>query len=483
MLLVCAVIGVAGANVVNAETIVQPMPALFGAEGEVVREELSPAQERVMWLELQANIEMLRAKNLMPARDAQLLVTYDMPLRMAPGRPDYAGFRVSAFADHNAAVGATQVLDYNGGSRTYDGHRGTDYALSPFGWNKLENGDVQVIAAAAGTIGYKSDTDTTDHNPCDGGSNSDPWNYIGVLHGDGGLTLYGHLRHNSLTSKTIGQTVTQGEYLGTAASSGSSSGPHLHFEARFGNFTNAEWIDPYAGPNSQAQSLWTSQPPYMDSAINRISTHSSPPSTPNACAQTQTNLQDSFSTPQNIYFYAFYRDYQGAIPTQLKIYRPDGSVFQSWQYTTATAFSTSWTGSWLYNFPAGSPSGSWRFEAIYNGQTYETYFNVDAAPVVSVLSPNGGEQWDRMQAHAITWTDNFGGEVNIELYRDDVYQTTLASNTASDGVYLWTPGVALLSGAGYRVRVISVTRPSLLDASNAVFSLSDGQQLFADGFE
>jgi hypothetical protein len=214
-----------------------------------------------------------------------------------------------------------------------------------------------------------------------------------------------------------------------------------------------------------------------------LTTHSSPPSTPNSCALTATNLQDNFTTPQNIYFYAFYRDFQGALPTQLKIYRPDGSTFQSWQYTTGTAFSTSWTGSWLYNFPIGSPSGTWRFEAIYNGLSHETFFNVNAPTAITVTSPNGGETWNQTSANAISWTDNIGGEVNIDLYRNGVYVSRLVSNTASDGVFLWIPDPALVAGPGYSVSVTSVTSPGLVDSSNATFTLSDADNLFYDGFE
>ncbi len=452
-----------------------------GADQELIRDELSPMQEQAMWIEIQRNIALLKSKSLLPAPNTAQPVTYNFPLRLAPGLPDYAGFRVSAFVDHNPAVGASQVLDYNGGTRTYDGHRGTDYALWPFGWNKVNAGDMQVVAAAAGTLAYKANVDSTDHNPCDGGSNNDPWNYVGIVHADGRLTIYGHMRYNSLTTKTVGQTVAQGEYLGTAASSGNSSGPHMHFEARFGSYSNNEWIDPYSGPSSQPESLWSSQRNYLDSAINRLSTHSSPPSTPDSCAVSITNLQDSFTTPQNIYFYAFYRDYQGALPTDLTIYRPDGTVFQSWQYTTATTFSSAWSGAWVYNFPAGSPSGTWRFEAIYNGQSYQTFFNVNSPISITVVSPNGAEQWAPLQAHSVTWTDNLGGDVNIDLYRDNVYISTLASNTASDGVYLWTPGAALATGPGYSLRVTSVNSPGIYDSSNAPFTLSD--QLFTNGFD
>jgi murein DD-endopeptidase MepM/ murein hydrolase activator NlpD len=243
------------------------------------------------------------------------------------------------------------VLDYNGGTRTYDTHRGTDYALSPFRWNKLDAGEVQVVAAADGTLINKVNGDPTDHN-CNVSSN-DTWNYVALLHADGRLTIYGHMRYNSLTSKGVGATVVQGEYLGTAASSGDSSGPHLHFEMRYGSFSTAEWMDPYAGPNSQPASVWANQPPYYDSAINKLATHASPPSTPNPCQPSILNLQNSFTPLSNIYLYAYYRDYQGTLSTQLKLYRPDGSVYKSWEYTPGSpAFSSEWKNGWVENLSA-----------------------------------------------------------------------------------------------------------------------------------
>jgi hypothetical protein len=358
-----------------------PQPVVAGEEDwEPSRDEISPAQEQAMWEEIQRNIATLRDAGALTQLNTPSAVTYTFPLRLAPSLTDYAGFRVSAFADHNAATGP--VLDYNGGTRTYDGHRGTDYALWPFSWNKLDAGEVQVIAAAAGTLVSSANVDPTDHN-CNS-SSSDPWNYVALVHADGRMTIYGHLRYNSLTGKSVGQTVAQGEVLGTAGSSGNSSGPHLHFEVRFGSYSSAEWIDPYAGPTSQPESLWTGQRPYFDSAINKLATHSGPPSTPDACQPTITNLQDSFTTPARIYFYAYYRDYQGALATQLNIYRPDGSLYSSWQYAPAgTPFNSAWSQGWVYDFSAGDPEGNWRFEATYNGQVYEKFFSLNAAHLVA----------------------------------------------------------------------------------------------------
>lgn len=420
-----------------------------------------------MWEEIQQNIARLGGLKALTSSNSSQAVTYSFPLQLAPGLPDYAGFRVSAFADHNPAAG--QVLDYNNGTRTYDGHRGTDYALYPFNWNKVDAGEMQVISAADGTLVAKANVDPTDHN-CGSGS-SDPWNYVAIVHSDGRMTIYGHMRYNSLTTKSIGEMISRGEYLGTVASSGNSTGPHLHFEARYGNFTAAEWFDPYAGVASQPDSWWSNQRPYFDAAVNKLATHSAPPSTPNVCQPSITNLQDSFTTPRNIYFYTFYRDYLGALPTQLNIYRPDGTLFQTTQYFPGQNFYSSWNYGWVVNFSTTDPAGTWRFEANYNGQTYETFFNVDNPTSIAVQTPNGGEEWPVLLPHLITWVDNLGGTVNIALYHHNIFVSNLAYNISSNGQYLWTPADNLTLGAGYSIRVSSVINPSLYDDSNNSFTL------------
>lgn len=55
--------------------------------------------------------------------------------------------------------------------------------------------------------------------------------YVVINHHDGTMTLYAHMLAGSRTV-VEGQTVSQGQVIGTVGSTGNSTGPHLHFEVR-----------------------------------------------------------------------------------------------------------------------------------------------------------------------------------------------------------------------------------------------------------
>jgi hypothetical protein len=439
-----------------------------GGNFDLPQSTLTPQEMQSIYEKINTDLQQMRSKGVLPAPDPQQTVFYDWPVRLAPGSADYAGFSISAFADHNSASGPWK--DYTGGSRTYDGHRGTDIALWPFSWNKLDSGEVQVVAAAAGTLIEIQNINPSDHN-CGSGSGG-LGNWVVVSHADGQITIYGHMKYNSLTTKAVGQTVEAGEVIGTVGSSGNSSGPHLHFEVRSALGGSDLWVDPFSGSANPVPSGWKNQRPYMDSAINKLATSSAYPVNED-CQPTVTNLQDNFTSPAHISFQVHYRDYQGTLPTQLKIYDPDGGVYKDWTYTdNTTIFTRAASRYWFFDFPTDALAGKWRFEAVYNGQVYQTFFNLNNTPGLSLTSPNGGETWDILRSYDITWKDNFSTDLTIALYYNDSFRVTIASSTPNDGVYEWVPGFSYTPGPGYSIRISSLTNPALTDQSDAPFTLA-----------
>lgn len=162
---------------------------------------------------------------------------FEWPLRQRDGYSQFNYYHISNYVDQDTASGAT--LDYNCGTRTYDGHLGLDITLWPFWWEMMADEQVEVIASAPGTIVQKYDGNFDMNCSCTGS-----WNGVIVEHADGTIALYGHFKSGSLTSKPVGSTVLTGEFLGLVGSSGCSTNPHLHFEVRDADL---KVIDPFDG--------------------------------------------------------------------------------------------------------------------------------------------------------------------------------------------------------------------------------------------
>ncbi len=158
-------------------------------------------------------------------------------------------FYITAYRDVNGPGGGVQ--DWGCGTLAYDGHRGTDIGGGSFAG--MDEGR-DIVAAAPGVVTAVHDGafDRCTTGDCPGGGGFG--NYVRLRHADGTETYYAHLKRYSLTV-AVGDEVSCGQKLGEMGSSGSSTGPHLHFEPRISGVSH----DPYAGPCSGQASWWVDQ--------------------------------------------------------------------------------------------------------------------------------------------------------------------------------------------------------------------------------
>lgn len=341
------------------------------------KDEMTDAQRAAIQSQIQENVLRLEREGKFLNFSPQA-VPLAWPVRKAAGVADYNIDGISNFVDQNASF-PNQLLDYNCGTRTYDqasgyNHRGIDIFTWPFSWNKMDRSEVEIIAAAPGTIVLKSDGNFD--RSC--GFNSNNWNAVYVRHADNSVAWYGHMKNGSLVNKAVGDTVVAGERLGIVGSSGNSTGPHLHFE-----LYNAagQLQDPYVGPCNSLNnfSWWAQQPDYRVSQVNALITASAPPVFP-ACPQPEvTSEKKVFRGGETLVTTAFYRDQLIGQSTQYSLVQPDGVAVQNWSHNSPNTYSASFWW-WSRTLPANLRSGVWKFRASYNSQNYEKTFVVPHLP-------------------------------------------------------------------------------------------------------
>jgi Peptidase family M23/Secretion system C-terminal sorting domain len=369
-------------------------------------DEMSDAQRKDIIRQLQISENTLVEKGILskqvvnPDAPTAFSTLFQWPMRLKAGLTDPSYYGISNFVDHNPAfVGF--LRDYNCGTRTYDvsgyNHTGTDFFTYPFAWSKMANNQVEVIAAAPGTILFKSNGNF-DQN-CSFCTSACSWNAVYIKHADGSVAWYGHLKNNSITSKAVGASVATGEYLGVVGSSGNSTGPHLHFEV-YTNSSYTNLVDPWGGScNSlNSSSSWAAQKPYYDPAPLKCMTHSPAPVQSQCAGGEAVNAKTAFRPGASFFAAAYYRDQQNGGLAQYRIVQPNGVNWVTWNQTFNAYSSASW---WYWNWILPNPAqlGTWRFETTYAGKTISQNFTVSiTAPLraetvppveaIITLSPN-----------------------------------------------------------------------------------------------
>ena len=158
--------------------------------------------------------------------------------------------------------------DYQCNGLTYDGHKGTDFALPTRA--DMEKG-VNVIAAAGGRVrGFRDgmpDTGYTDETAADV-EGKECGNGLVLVHPGGWETQYCHMMQGSV-AVTTGQEIRAGDVLGNIGQSGRAEFPHLHLSVR----RDGQPVDPFDPDGNVTCSspgdstLWETPPPYQPGGV------------------------------------------------------------------------------------------------------------------------------------------------------------------------------------------------------------------------
>jgi len=99
-------------------------------------------------------------------------------------------------------------------------------------------------------------------------------------------------------------------------------------------------------------------------------------------------------------------------------------------------------------------------------------------PAISVTSPNGGEVWEVNSTHDITWTSSNVIDVKIELSINNGaswISPPITPSTPSTGTYSWVVSNTVSNQC--LVRISDVTNTDIIDISDSVFSIEEGNSV------
>ncbi len=322
-------------------------------------------------------VDQIRERFFKTTSKSKFTPKFILPVKQAEGLSDPGFYSITAHFDHNAMY-PDFLTDYNCGDLTYDtedgyNHDGTDFFLWPYPWYKMNNDLVEIVAAASGTLVFKQDGYFDQQ--CE--ITNEPWNGVGVMHEDGSTSWYIHMKENSLTEKSVGDTIAAGEFLGIVGSSGNSLTPHLHFEVY--NHEDIA-IDPFMGPCNETitESWWFDQLPYKEAGINKISTNNTLPVFSECPGEEIQNESTVFFPGDTIWLLSYFRNVNTDDEVEVTIKDPDNNVSSSWSWNSPWTY---YSASYLYFFIIleNEKRGDWIYQVEYKGETYEHTFEFKEA--------------------------------------------------------------------------------------------------------
>ena len=100
------------------------------------------------------------------------------------------------------------------------------------------------------------------------------------------------------------------------------------------------------------------------------------------------------------------------------------------------------------------------------------YFSIDNRSI-TIISPSDGETWYKGGGYLINWNSKGAGDyVNIDLYKDGQYYSSIASDASNDGDYPWMIPSNIPPGS-YQIKITSTAYSSVSAYSNGNVKIDD----------
>jgi hypothetical protein len=153
--------------------------------------------------------------------------------------------------------------------------------------------------------------------------------------------------------------------------------------------------------------------------------------------------------------------------------------------------STSNDGSYVWSVPSDQAIGSdYMIKIASTNSAYYDYsddnFSIINLPLITVTSPNGGENWQRGTSQSITWDSvgDVGSNVRIDLYKGGVLNLKIISSADNTGSFDWSIPLDQTVDSDYKIKIASSSNPAVFDESDDNFSIEEVSLiLFKDTFK
>ncbi len=120
----------------------------------------------------------------------------------------------------------------------------------------------------------------------------------------------------------------------------------------------------------------------------------------------------------------------------------------------------------------------WRIKATNSsGESdwSDTYNFLTASPFITVVYPNGNEEFMADSTYIIRWQDNLDDLVNINLILNDTVSISIADSVLSEtNAYRWTVPDSLHRDSSYKIEITDVVDNNIYDSSDKNFFINTG---------